>query len=63
MTDGIYDTVIVGAGPAGITASIYAARKRMDFIVISKDIGGQAALSGEMENYLGYQFITGELRG
>ncbi len=59
MADGIYDMVIVGAGPAGITASIYAARKRMDFIVISKDIGGQAALSGEIENYLGYQFITG----
>ena len=59
MADRIYDMVIVGAGPAGITAAIYAARKRMDFVVISKDIGGQAAMSGAIENYIGYQFITG----
>lgn len=51
--------VIVGAGPAGITASIYAARKRMNFLVITKDIGGQAALSSAIENYTGYQYITG----
>ncbi len=53
------DLIIIGAGPAGITASVYAARKRMDFLVICKDIGGQAALSGDIENYTGYQFITG----
>ncbi len=53
------DLIIIGAGPAGITASVYAARKKMDFLVISKDIGGQAALSGDIENYTGYQFITG----
>lgn len=57
--DKIYDLIIVGAGPAGITASIYAARKKMDFLVITQDIGGQAALSGDIENYTGYQFITG----
>ncbi len=55
----IYDLIIIGAGPAGITASVYAARKKIDFLVISKDIGGQAALSGDVENYTGYQFITG----
>lgn len=55
----IYDLVVIGAGPAGITAAIYAARKRLDTLVISKDIGGQAALSGDVENYTGYQFITG----
>jgi len=53
------DLIIIGAGPAGITASVYAARKRLDFIVITKDIGGQAAWSGDIENYTGYQFITG----
>jgi alkyl hydroperoxide reductase subunit F len=53
------DLIIIGAGPAGITASVYAARKRMDFLVISKDIGGQTAWSGDIENYTGYQFITG----
>ena len=55
----MYDLVIIGAGPAGITASVYAARKKIEFLVISKDVGGQAAWSGDIENYTGYQFITG----
>ncbi len=55
----MYDLIIIGAGPAGITAAVYAARKRMSLLVITKDIGGQAALSGDIENYTGYQFITG----
>ncbi len=55
----IYDLIIIGAGPAGITASVYAARKQLNFLVISKDIGGQTAWSGNIENYTGYQFITG----
>lgn len=55
----MFDLIIIGAGPAGITASVYAARKRMNLLVITKDIGGQAAISGDIENYTGYQFITG----
>ncbi len=55
----MYDLIIIGAGPAGITASVYAARKRLNFLVITLDIGGQAAWSGDIENYTGYQFITG----
>jgi len=55
----IYDLIIVGAGPAGITASVYAARKKLKLLVITQDIGGQAAWSGDIENYTGYQFITG----
>lgn len=53
------DLVIVGAGPAGITAAIYAARKKIDFALVSRDLGGQTALSADVENYTGYQFITG----
>lgn len=55
----MYDLVIVGAGPAGITAGVYAARQKLNFLVITRDIGGQAAWSGDIENYTGYQFITG----
>ncbi|MFC1736186.1 NAD(P)/FAD-dependent oxidoreductase [Candidatus Hydrogenedentota bacterium] len=55
----VLDLIIIGAGPAGITASIYAARKRMDFLVLTNDIGGQAESSGVIENYTGYKFITG----
>jgi alkyl hydroperoxide reductase subunit F len=55
----IHDLIICGAGPAGITAAVYAARKQMDFVIVSRDIGGQAAWSNSIENYTGYQFITG----
>jgi len=55
----MYDLIIIGAGPAGITASVYSARKKINFLVITEDIGGQAAWSGDIENYTGYQFITG----
>lgn len=55
----IYDLIIVGAGPAGITAAVYAARKKLNFLVLTVDIGGQTAWSGDIENYTGYQFITG----
>ncbi|MFH1508400.1 MAG: FAD-dependent oxidoreductase [Candidatus Omnitrophota bacterium] len=55
----MYDLIIIGAGPAGITAAVYAARKRMQCLVISQDVGGQAAWSGDIENYTGYQFISG----
>jgi alkyl hydroperoxide reductase subunit F len=55
----MFDLIVIGAGPAGITASVYAARKKMNLLVVSKDIGGQAAWSGDIENYTGYQFITG----
>ena len=55
----MYDVIIIGAGPAGITAAIYAVRKRIESLIITRDIGGQTALSGDVENYTGYQFITG----
>lgn len=56
----IYDLIIIGAGPAGITAAIYAARKKLKFLVLSKDVGGEVAKSSIIENYTGYQEITGE---
>ena len=55
----MHDLLIIGAGPAGITAGVYAARKKMDVVVLSKDVGGQTAWSADIENYLGFQFITG----
>lgn len=56
----IYDLIIIGAGPAGITAAIYAARKGLKFLVLSQDVGGQVTKSSIVENYTGYQEITGE---
>lgn len=55
----IYDLIIIGAGPAGMTSGVYAARKKLKTLIISKDIGGQAAWSSDIENYLGFSMITG----
>ncbi len=53
------ELIILGGGPAGISASIYAQRKRMDFLLITKDVGGQIIKAGEIENYLGYATVDG----
>ena len=49
-----YDLVVLGAGPAGLTAAIYAGRYNMKTLVIGKSIGGTANLAGEIENWPGY---------
>ncbi|MFH0968692.1 MAG: FAD-dependent oxidoreductase [Methanobacteriota archaeon] len=55
-----YDVIITGAGPAGMTAALYCARKNLKSIIISEDIGGQALESWNIENYMGYRMITGD---
>ncbi|MBW2967646.1 NAD(P)/FAD-dependent oxidoreductase [Candidatus Woesearchaeota archaeon] len=55
----MHDTVIIGAGIAGLTAAMYAARKKMDFRIISTDFGGQFMVSGEVLNYPGIVKTTG----
>ncbi len=55
----LYDVAIVGGGPAGMTAAIYCARKKLKVIMLTKDLGGQAAWSSDIENYLGFSMVTG----
>lgn len=55
----MYELIIVGAGPAGMTAAVYAARKKIDTLLLSKDHGGQVMWTSGVENYMGYQFIEG----
>lgn len=57
---GKVDVCIVGAGPAGMTAAVYAARKMLSVAVVTKDIGGQVSWTQGIENYMGFQFITGK---
>ncbi|MDO8137450.1 MAG: FAD-dependent oxidoreductase [Candidatus Brocadiales bacterium] len=54
-----YELMIIGGGPAGMTAAVYAARKRIDIVMISEDIGGQVATTFGIENYPGFPYITG----
>jgi thioredoxin reductase (NADPH) len=55
----IYDVIIVGAGPAGLTAAIYARRRLLNTLVITMDVGGQVVLTDNIENYLGYTGKSG----
>ena len=55
----MYDLIIVGGGPAGMTAAVYAARKRLNTLLLSKDVGGQVLWTMGVENYMGYQYIEG----
>ena len=51
----IYDVVIIGGGPAGLTAGIYTSRARLSTLLIEKlGIGGQAAITDRIENYPGF---------
>ncbi len=55
----IYDVIIVGAAAAGLTAAIYAARQGLNTLVIGKDLGGQALLTNDIQNYPGFDSIDG----
>ena len=55
----MYELMIVGGGPAGLAAGVYAARKKLEALLVSVDIGGQVNWTLGIENYLGYQFIEG----
>lgn len=54
-----YDLMIIGGGPAGMNAALYAARKELRTVLITTDLGGQILLTGEIENYLGTESISG----
>lgn len=56
----MYDIIIIGAGPAGLTAAIYAARSGKSVLVYEKEgIGGQIAFSPRVENYPGIRSVSG----
>ncbi len=56
----MYDLIIIGAGPAGLGASIYASRYKLNHVVIGAEIGGQVTQAWEIENYAGIESISGK---
>lgn len=55
----MYDCIIIGAGPAGMTAAIYTARRKLKTLVLAKAVGGQMIWSADVENYTGFSMISG----
>ena len=55
----MYDLVIIGASAASFPAAIYAARRGLNFVLVTKEIGGELALSGEVNNWPGIQTVSG----
>ena len=56
----MYDLVIIGGGPAGMTAGIYSVRQKLNTLVITKEFGGQMTHKAvDIENYPGFEKISG----
>jgi len=55
----IYELIILGAGPAGTAAGVYAARKKINTLLITENFGGQAVVAATIENIVGFEQISG----
>lgn len=58
--ENIYDLIIIGGGPAGAAAGVYAARKRLKTLIIAETFAGQSTVSEEIQNWIGTVAISGE---
>jgi len=55
----MYDLIIVGAGPGGTAAGVYAARKRLKTLLVTGEFGGQSVVSEDIQNWIGFPSISG----
>lgn len=56
----MYDLIIVGAGPGGISAGVYASRKQLKTLLVTKEWGGQSIVSPDIQNWIGTPHISGD---
>src|SRR3989338_1082863 len=54
-----YELIIVGGGPAGVAAGVYAARKKIKTLLIAKEFGGQSLVSADIQNWIGVKSLSG----
>ncbi len=55
----MYDLLIIGGGPAGVAAGVYAARKKMNVVLVAESFGGQSVTSEDVQNWIGTKSISG----
>src|SRR3989344_3800999 len=55
----IYDLLIIGGGPGGVAAGIYAARKKMNTVLVTDSFGGQSLVSDDIQNWIGTKSVSG----
>ena len=56
----MYDLLIIGGGPAGTSAGVYASRKKLKTLFVTKDWGGQSTVSTDIQNWIGIPSISGD---
>jgi alkyl hydroperoxide reductase subunit F len=59
IMDNFYELIILGAGPAGTAAGVYASRKKIKTLLIAESFGGQATVAAKIENIIGYTDLSG----
>lgn len=59
MVQDLYDTIVIGGGPAGAAAAVYVARKRLKTLVVTEAFGGQSTVSSGIQNWIGEAIISG----
>ena len=56
---GRYDLIIIGLGPAGVAAAVYAGRDKLKTLALAEQVGGQSAVSGTIQNWIGTPTMSG----
>ncbi len=59
MNQGLYDTIIIGGGPAAVAAAVYAGRKKLKTLIVTEKFGGQSIVSASIGNWIGELSISG----